>query len=135
MHKDQTAADIRQGIANAKAAGLVVRVYLMVGFPGETWQTIRETVNLMEDCQPDEFSVYPLVPYPGTPLYKHPEAFGITTINPDFAQYFQIRSQRDTGYVFRTNYLDENLIAEMRQYIIEKVGRVALWAGNSKAYK
>lgn len=135
MHKDQTAADIRQGIANAKAAGLVVRVYLVVGFPGETWQTIQETVTLMQECGPDEFSVYPLIPYPGTPLYQQPEAFGITTVNPDFAQYFQISGQRGTGYVFRTSDLDEHLVADMRQYVIEQVSRVAIWAGDSKAYK
>ena len=135
MHKRQTVDDIRHGIANAHAAGLVVRVYLLVGFPGETWQTVEETVNLMLECRPDEFSVYPLIPYPGTPIYEQPEQFGITAISDDFSQYFQVRRSRGTGFVYRTSSLDEQIIADMRRYMIERLEPVAGWAGDSKLYK
>lgn len=135
MHKGQTAADIRKGIANAKASGLIVRVYLIVGFPGETWDTIKETVNLMQECQPDEFSVYPLIPYPGTPLFKNPEKYGITSISHDYSQYYQVSLRRSTGYVFRSTGLNEDLVAEMRQFVIEELGNVACWAGDSKLFK
>ena len=135
MQKGQTVDDIRQGIANAKASGLMVRVYLMVGFPGETWETVQDTVDLMLECAPGEFSVYPLIPYPGTPLYQQPEAFGITAINPDFSQYFQVRRERGTGYVFRTRDLDEEMIADMRAYVIECLEPAITWAGESKRYK
>jgi len=112
-----------------------VRVYLMVGFPGETWETVQETVDLMLECRPDEFSVYPLIPYPGTPIYQRPERFGIISINPDFSQYFQVRRERESGYVFRTRDLDEEKIASMRQYVIEKLNPKILWAGDSKLNK
>ena len=42
MQKGQTTDQIRQGIATAKLAGLIVRVYLIVGFPGETWDGARD---------------------------------------------------------------------------------------------
>ncbi|NWG05238.1 MAG: radical SAM protein [Chloroflexi bacterium] len=132
MQKDQTTDDIRRGIFNAKASGLAVRVYLMVGFPGETWETVQSTVDLMLECLPDEFSVYPLIPYPGTPIYQQPEKFGITDINPDFSQYFQVRRGRESGYVFRTDSLDEEKIASMRQYVIEQLEPAITWAGDSK---
>lgn len=132
MHKDQTTEDIRRGIFNAKASGIKVRVYLMVGFPGETWETVQATVDLMSECLPDEFSVYPLIPYPGTPIYQKPETFGITSINQDFSQYFQVRRGRESGYVFRTESLDEGTIASMRQYVIEQLESKISWAGDSK---
>ena len=135
MQKGQTAEDIRRGIANAKASGLIVRVYLMVGFPGETWATVEETVNLMLECVPDEFVVYPLIPYPGTLIYQQPERFGITAINPDFSQYFQVRRERGTGFVFRTRDLDEGLIADMRAYVIERLEPTITWAGESTAFR
>ncbi len=135
MQKGLTVERIRQGIAAAKAAGLIVRVYLMVGFPGETWQTIQETVDLMLECAPDEFAVYPLIPYPGTQLYQDPAEFGITSINPEFSQYFQVRRERGTGFVFRTSDLDENLIADMRAYLIERLEPTIIWAGESKNFK
>jgi radical SAM superfamily enzyme YgiQ (UPF0313 family) len=135
MKKGQTVADIRRGIASAKAAGLIVRIYLIVGFPGETWQTIEETINLMLECAPDEFSVYPLIPYPGTPLYETPERFGITEINPDFRQYFQVRRSRGTGYVYRTVDLDERIVADMRAYVIDRLEPAITWAGESRKFK
>jgi anaerobic magnesium-protoporphyrin IX monomethyl ester cyclase len=135
MGKQQTVDDIRRGIANAHASGLQVRVYLIAGFPGETWDTIRETVNLMLECAPDEFSIYPLVPYPGTPLYSHPAEYGIAAIDRDFAGYFQVRRDRGTGYVFRTAGLDQVLIAEMRQYVIDRLEPTIRWAGNSILYR
>ena len=135
MQKGQTVTDIRQGIANAKAAGLIVRVYLMVGFPGETWDTIQQTVDLMLECLPHEFSVYPLIPYPGTLLYKQPEKFGITHINHKFHKYFQVRKNRGTGFVFKTDTLDQHLIAEMRDFVIRKLETEITWAGNSKGFK
>jgi radical SAM superfamily enzyme YgiQ (UPF0313 family) len=135
MQKGQTSAQIRQGIANAKAAGLKVRVYLIVGFPGETWQTIDDTVNLMHECDPDEFSVYPLIPYPGTTIYQNPQEFGIVHINNDFSHYFQVRQRRGTGFVFRTEDLDEKVIGDMRTYVIEQLESKITWAGNSIGYK
>jgi radical SAM superfamily enzyme YgiQ (UPF0313 family) len=135
MHKDQTVDDIRRGIANAKSSGLTVRVYLIVGFPGETWQTVQDTIDLVLQCEPAEFAVYPLIPYPGTPLFRQPESFGITAINADFSQYFQVRRERATGYVFRTRDLDEEMIARMRTYVIESLEPSITWTGDSKGYK
>ena len=135
MRKGQDPDQIRQGIANAKAAGLTVRVYLIAGFPGETWETVQETVDLMVECAPDEFSVYAPIPYPGTVLYEQPKAFGITAINPDFSEYFQVRRGRKTGYIFRTAALDETVVANMRDYMIESLEPTMTWAGDSRRYK
>jgi len=135
MQKQQTVDDIRRGIANAKASGLIVRVYLIVGFPGETWETLQDTVDLLLECAPDEFAAYPLIPYPGTPIYQRPAAFDIRAINADFSQYFQVRRGRRAGYVFRTRDVDEEMIADMRAYVIERLEPVIRWAGDSKGYK
>jgi radical SAM superfamily enzyme YgiQ (UPF0313 family) len=89
----------------------------------------------MRECRPDEFSVYPLIPYPGTDMYLHPEEFGITSINPDFSQYFQVQNGRKTGYVFRTSELNEGIIAEMRAFIIRQMEEFATWAGCSKSFR
>ncbi len=131
MVKHQTVAQIRRGIGNAKAAGLRVRVFLLVGFPGETWQTLGETIDLMLDLRPDEYSVYPVIPYPGTPLYADPGRFGITHIDPEFSRYFQVGRDRMTGYVFRTRDLREADIAAMRDTLMARLSPVIQWAGDS----
>ncbi len=131
MVKHQAVEQIRRGIGNAKASGLAVRVFLLVGFPGETWQTIQETIDLMLDLRPDEYSVYPVIPYPGTPLYNDPTKFGITRIDTDFSRYFQVARGRTTGYVFRTDALSEMDIAAMREILIARLAPVIQWAGDS----
>ena len=134
MMKGQTVDDIRSGIANAKASGLRVRVFLLVGFPGETWETVQATVELMLECLPHEFVVYPLIPYPGTALYLHPEWFGITHISKNFPDYFQVAKGRRSGYVFRTADLDEAKIESMRQHVISRLEAAIRWAGDSRKY-
>lgn len=133
--KGQTVADIRHGIANAKAAGLVVRVFLLVGFPEETWETVRETADLMAECRPHEFIVYPLIPYPGTALFHRPLDFGITQINKNFTQYLQAGRNRRTGLVFQTGDLDEQKVAAMRDYLIRQLEPLMTWAGDSKLFR
>jgi radical SAM superfamily enzyme YgiQ (UPF0313 family) len=131
MNKRQTVDDIRAGIANAKASGLTVRVYLIVGFPGETWQTVRQTVDLMWECEPDEFIVYPAIPYPGTPLWERPEDFGITHIDRDYSRYVQIGRGRKTAFALRTATFDEHQVEEWRQYVIEQLSPISTWSGDS----
>ena len=135
MRKGQTVADIRRGIRSAKASGLRVRVYIIVGFPGETADTLQDTVDLMHECQPDEFTVYPLIPYPGTSLYEDPAAFGITYIDPDFSKFFQAARARSSGFVFRTADLDQNRIRKMRNHVIESLAADAVWSGDSEEYR
>ena len=83
-----TVQTVSLDLTDVEGVPATLRVYLMVGFPGETWETVQETVDLVLACAPHEFVVYPLIPYPGTPLYHQPDVFGITAINPDFSQYF-----------------------------------------------
>ena len=90
---------------------------------------------MMLECQPDEFSVYPLIPYPGTLIYRNPEAFGITEINPEFSRYFQIQRGRETGFVFRTPDLNEQIIRKMRAHVIAELESKITWAGNSLDFK
>ena len=89
----------------------------------------------MLECQPDEFAAYPLIPYPGTALFRDPGAFGITQVNPDFTQYFQVRRDRGTGCVMTCSGLDPDEIAAMRIHVIDSLEPSITWAGDSRAHK
>jgi radical SAM superfamily enzyme YgiQ (UPF0313 family) len=136
MDKSQTPAQIRLALEHAVAAGLIVRVFLMVGFPGETDDTIAETLSLMKECPWNEFSVYPLIPYPGTPIYENQDKFGIESVNSDFSKYLQIGRNLNAGFTICTASFDENQVQIWRDYMINALlnnGRT--WAGDSQAYK
>ena len=136
MAKKQTPKQIVQALENAHKHGITSRIFLIVGFPGETEETIEETLALMKSCPWDEFSVYPLIAYPGTPLHDRPEDYGITYIDKNYSDYLQIGKNFKAGFTIRTNDFDEHRVREWRDYVIDELladGRT--WAGNSLKFK
>lgn len=89
--KHQSLADVRRGLVNAKAAGLVVQAYFVVGLPGETRATFADTREFLARSPlvpgEDLVNMFMATPYPGTRLWEEREAFGITDLDRDFARY------------------------------------------------
>ncbi|TVL97294.1 MAG: B12-binding domain-containing radical SAM protein [Candidatus Brocadia sp. WS118] len=136
MHKLQSPEQIKNALENSHKVGLKTRIFLIVGFPGETDETIEETLTLMRSCPWEEFSVYPLIAYPGTPLHDRPEDFGITKIDRNYSNYLQIGRNFRAGFTIRTAEFDEEQVREWRDYVVQELledGRT--WAGNSHGFK
>ena len=57
-------------VSNAKKAGLLIHACYMVGNPGETRQTMEETLRLALKLNTDTAQFFPLKPYPGTEAYQ-----------------------------------------------------------------
>ncbi len=66
--------------ANVKAcetvlkAGLKLNTGWIIGFPGETPETIQETVRLIVNVKPTTANILRLIPYPGTQVYEEARA-------------------------------------------------------------
>lgn len=131
MNKGLRVENIKANLKKVIEEGFIARIYLIVGYPGETYQTIQETIELVKECRPHEVSVYPLIPYPGTPLYKEPEKYGITFIDKDFSKYYQIYGNKESGYVFETENLALETIKEMRNYLVQEVEKICIWSIDS----
>ncbi len=69
MNRMMTVQEIIRGTSAAKEAGLKIHTFMMVGFPGETYSSIIETIKLMKRMMPDEFSFTVAYPLPGTELF------------------------------------------------------------------
>lgn len=91
----------KDNVRIAKAHGLVVRSYFMVGLPYDTDETVQKYFNEASQLGVDEFSIYPIMPYPGTELARHPERLGYTITDPDFTHYVQIGRNYSTCYPMR----------------------------------
>lgn len=136
MNKRQSPEQITTALHHAARAGLKTRIYLIVGFPGETPETIAETLALVKRCPWDEFMVYPLIAYPGTPIHDRPQDFGIVGIDRDYSQYVQIGRERGAGFTIRTAAFDEQQVRCWREQVIAELladGRT--WAGASNDFK
>jgi anaerobic magnesium-protoporphyrin IX monomethyl ester cyclase len=69
LHKDITLEQVEKAVRDSREVGLQVVGYFMLGSPGETPATIRQTIDYAKKLKVDfvQFSV--TTPFPGTELY------------------------------------------------------------------
>jgi radical SAM superfamily enzyme YgiQ (UPF0313 family) len=60
----------RRFTRDAKALGIAIHGTFILGLPGETRETIEETVRFACEIDPDTIQVSLAAPYPGTALYE-----------------------------------------------------------------
>ena len=100
---DQT----RQAYKTAHDVGLMTIANVVLGFPGETEQTARETIRFVKELNPDDVGFYVATPYPGTPMYEQVKKNGWLRIT-DFDKF-------DTaGPTFETPWLSMEKLAKLR---------------------
>jgi radical SAM superfamily enzyme YgiQ (UPF0313 family) len=61
---------------SAKALGITIHGTFILGLPGETRETIRETIRYACEIEPDTIQVSLAAPYPGTELYRQAQEQG-----------------------------------------------------------
>lgn len=69
IQKDETKEDMRRGAKMLRDAGVPFTAYFMTGFPGETDDDLRETIEFAKEIKADFYSLSVLSPYFGTKLY------------------------------------------------------------------
>ncbi len=69
MEKGTTVQQNAAAIKMAKEAGLSVTVSLVLGYPGETDQTIHQTINFIKRTEPDDLYLFLATPFPSTQLH------------------------------------------------------------------
>jgi radical SAM superfamily enzyme YgiQ (UPF0313 family) len=100
---DQT----RLAYKTAHQLGLMTIANVVLGFPGETEQTARETIHFVKQLNPDDVGFYIATPYPGTPMYEQVKKNGWLRIT-DFDKY-------DTASpTFETPTMSMEKLAELR---------------------
>ena len=68
MKKGTTVQQNEESIRMTKEAGLSVTVSLVLGYPGETKETIGETIDFIKKTEPDDLYLYLATPFPSTEL-------------------------------------------------------------------
>jgi radical SAM superfamily enzyme YgiQ (UPF0313 family) len=70
MEKGTTIAQIHEAVARLHAAGVEAALFLQFGYPGETWDDVQATLQLVRDCNPDDIGMSVSYPLPGTKFYE-----------------------------------------------------------------
>jgi anaerobic magnesium-protoporphyrin IX monomethyl ester cyclase len=68
LAKGTTVEHNKKAIAWAKEAGLLVAISLIIGYPEETTETLKDTINFVYETKPDDAYLCFAAPYPGTEL-------------------------------------------------------------------
>lgn len=77
MNKTSRRKNYMEAIRHFREHGIVTHANLLVGFPGETMETVEETVSLIEEARPDFFRAQLWYCDPITPIWKQRDEFGI----------------------------------------------------------
>ncbi|MCW3996542.1 MAG: B12-binding domain-containing radical SAM protein [Candidatus Bathyarchaeota archaeon] len=78
MNKHITTSQARQAVYAAKAAGLEVGAFFIVGYPGENDETVLDTVRFASALPLNYLSFTLPYPIPGTPLYAQVKDEGVS---------------------------------------------------------
>jgi anaerobic magnesium-protoporphyrin IX monomethyl ester cyclase len=86
MKKGATAEQARIAVKQTKEAGIEVLTHIIFGLPGETMETIKETIQYVKELDPDYAQFYCAIPFPKTELEAMGKKEGWITTE-DYAKY------------------------------------------------
>lgn len=123
MNKRSKVEDNYNVIQWAKKYGIDSRAFFVIGFPGETRETLEETKKFISDADPDQYFISSFVPYPGTDVWNNPEKYGITNMSKDFSQFYQVDKTGHGGLTIDTQWLTREefsvLEHEFREWMVK----------------
>lgn len=91
-NKKMTIEDNCKAVEMSSRYGIKSKGFFIIGLPGETEKTARDTIDFSLELYSqglEKADFYFLTPYPGTPIWKNPERFGINIRDRDYTKYLQ----------------------------------------------
>ncbi len=77
MNKTSRRADYLRVISQLRVRGIITHANLIVGYPGETLETLADTIDLIETARPDFYRAQLWYCDPSTPVWKRREELQI----------------------------------------------------------
>lgn len=107
-------------------AGIEAKAAVIVGSPGETWETVQDTVDMVEEIMPDEVIICIFTPYPGSPVWDDPDAFGMKILTRDVSEYAAVGPDMTGNIVIETEKMSAQDIAEAHRMILRRFRELGL---------
>jgi len=113
VRKGESVGRIRRAFSEARKEGLLTEAFFVLGFFGETEETLRETEKLLFEISPDVPVMTLLSPFPGTEEHKKFARAGL--IGP-----LEIPAGFFTGSAQRQNALSSEKLVEFRDSLYRR---------------
>ena len=88
IHKGTTIEQDAKVLAWCKMLGIRCKMSFILGLPGESMTSMRKTRKWILEHQPDIVQIDRMIPFPGTPLTKHPEKYDLKYETVPDAKWF-----------------------------------------------
>jgi radical SAM superfamily enzyme YgiQ (UPF0313 family) len=112
VHKGETIETIEQAIQDSIDVGLQVRLFIILGHPGETMSDIEDSLALAQRYPLIRLHLNNPIPYPGTELFEWVQSHDCFLLPPE--EYLNNVTDSDNTPVFET----PELTAEQRRQIL-----------------
>jgi radical SAM superfamily enzyme YgiQ (UPF0313 family) len=110
LDKGTSMKHVRQALSLVRKVGMNLGIYLITGIPGETWEDVEQTADLIRSTRPHDCQVSPLALYPGTRMYDQYRAEG--RVSRDF-----FRSSGDAEIFARVDAHTEKALRHLDKVI------------------
>jgi anaerobic magnesium-protoporphyrin IX monomethyl ester cyclase len=114
MKKGITLDKVRHAFKLARDVGIKTQAFFLFGMPGETQETIRETIEFAKEINASSTQFAVAIPHPGTALYEECRTNGWLT-SQDWADYTAESSLIETPWL-TAEEVEEARIRAYRQY-------------------
>lgn len=118
IHKDETIEDIERALRDACDLGMGVKLFIIVGSPGETPEDVEDSIALAQRYPITWLHLNNPIPYPGTPLYDWVRAHKRFVVPPE--EYLNGITETDATPVFDT----VELPLEARKELLARCRRI-----------
>jgi radical SAM superfamily enzyme YgiQ (UPF0313 family) len=114
MKKGVTLDKVRQAFKLTSEVGIKTQAFFLFGMPGETQETIRETIEFAKEINASSTQFAVAIPHPGTALYEECKANGWLT-SENWADYTAESSLIETPWL-TAKEVEEARIRAYREY-------------------
>lgn len=103
-----------------KQAGILAKVFILIGLPGETIETIEETRRWLRENKPDKADICIYTPYPNSPITNNPERYDIFFDRSRLEDFWYKGKKEEYKSLVHTSSLSAEEIAKLRREIEEE---------------
>lgn len=112
MNKKATAAQYRAGIAALQRQGITVMAAFIIGYPGETDQTIQEDIDFIEGMQLDFYTLKEFYFMKHTSIYDRREEFGLTGLGASWAHQTMTSQQASDKKIAMFQKIEKSIFVD-----------------------
>lgn len=108
-----------------KEEGIRFKAFTILGLPGESKETAYATMNWLLNEQPDDLDITVFTPYPGSPIWEHPQLYDVQFNKAEIVQnlFAETFYKGPKASLVSTSHLSSEEIVQLRDEIEDKCGR------------